>query len=177
MTAGTRDGPPRGRGATGNPAGRFETRAKEAFADGWSEADAEPRGFFNWFPRNPVAANILMLVFLVGGALTLFGGRLKTEVFPEIRPNMVTVAVVYPGATPAEVEQGALSRIEEAVAGVTGVDKITSTANEGSGSVMVEALVNADLVQVFNDVKNRVDAITSFPDEVEQPTHPVLVLA
>ncbi|MGE3172446.1 MAG: efflux RND transporter permease subunit [Planctomycetota bacterium] len=140
------------------------------------EADAEPGGLFAWFPRNGIAANILMLMFLVGGMLTLLGGRVRTEVFPEVKPNIVTVSVVYPGATPAEVEQGALTRIEEAVAGITGVDKITATASEGAGSVAVEALVDADLVQVYNDVKNRVDAITSFPDEIEEPIIAQLVM-
>ena len=140
------------------------------------EADAEPGGFFAWFPRNGIAANILMLVFLVGGLLTLLSGRIRTEVFPEVKPNLVSVAVAYPGATPAEVEQGALTRIEEATAGITGVDKITATANEGAGVVSIEALADADLVQVYNDVKNRVDAITSFPDQVERPIISQLVL-
>jgi multidrug efflux pump subunit AcrB len=109
------------------------------------EADQEPRGFFNWFPRNGVAANILMFLFLIGGALALASGRIRTEVFPEVRPNIVTVSVAYPGATPTEVEQGALTRIEEAVAGITGVDKVTATASEGGGSVLVEAAADADL--------------------------------
>ena len=64
------------------------------------EVEREAKGFFDWFPKNGVAANILMWTFLVGGALTLLGGRIRTEVFPEVRPNLVTVAVVYPGATP-----------------------------------------------------------------------------
>jgi multidrug efflux pump subunit AcrB len=140
------------------------------------EADQEPRGFFNWFPRNGVAANILMFLFLIGGVLSLASGRIRTEVFPEVRPNIVTVSVVYPGATPTEVEQGALTRIEEAVAGITGVDKVTATANEGSGSVLVEAAADADLGQVYDDVKNRVDAIPSFPDQVERPIIAQLVV-
>ena len=140
------------------------------------EADQEPRGFFNWFPRNGVAANILMFLFLIGGALALASGRIRTEVFPEVRPNIVTVSVAYPGATPTEVEQGALTRIEEAVAGITGVDKVTATASEGGGSVLVEAAADADLGQVYDDVKNRVDAIPSFPDQVERPIIAQLVV-
>ncbi len=140
------------------------------------EADAEPGGLFAWFTRNGIAANLLAFAFVVGGLLTLFGGRIRTEVFPEIKPNVVTVQIVYPGATPAEVEQGAITRIEEAVAGVTGVDKVTANAGEGSGIVVIEALNDADIVQVYNDVKNRVDAITTFPDEVEEPVIAQLVV-
>jgi multidrug efflux pump subunit AcrB len=140
------------------------------------EAEAEPLGFFNWFPRNSIAANILMLLFLLGGGLMVWSGRIRTEVFPEVKPNIVTVTVIYPGATPTEVEQGAITRIEEAVAGITGVDKVTATANEGSGVVIVEAMNDADLVQVYNDIKNRVDSITSFPDEVEEPIIAQLVV-
>ena len=140
------------------------------------ELERETRSLFDWFPKNAVAANILMWTFLVGGGLTLLGGRIRTEVFPEVRPNMVSIAVVYPGATPTEVEQGALTRIEEAVAGITGVDKVTSTASEGGGSVLVEAAADADLSQVYDDVKNRVDAITSFPDQIERPMVAQVVL-
>ena len=140
------------------------------------EGEREAKGFFDWFPKNGVAANILMWLFLVGGALTLFSGRIRTEVFPEVRPNVVTISVAYPGATPTEVEQGALTRIEEAVAGITGVDKVTSTSSEGGGSVLVEAAADADLGQVYDDVKNRVDAITSFPDQIERPIIAQLVV-
>ena len=133
------------------------------------EADREPGGFAAWFARNSVAANLLALAILVAGILTLAGGFARTEVFPEIKPNVVTVQAVYPGATPAEVEQGVCQRIEEAIAGVTGIDKITATANEGAGMVVAETLASADLEQVYSDIKNRVDAITTFPADIEQP--------
>ncbi|GAB4159171.1 MAG: efflux RND transporter permease subunit [Planctomycetota bacterium] len=133
------------------------------------EADREPGGFAAWFIRNSIAANLLMFAIVVAGLLTLGGGYSRTEVFPEIKPNVVTVQAFYRGATPEEVEQGVCQRIEEAIAGVTGIDKITATASEGSGMVVAETLADADLEQVYSDIKNRVDAITTFPDEVERP--------
>jgi multidrug efflux pump subunit AcrB len=129
----------------------------------------ERRGFFAWFTQNHVAATLVAFTFVVSGLAALFGGRVRREVFPEIAPNIVTVQVDYPGATPAEVEQGICLRVEEAVEGVTGVDKITSNANEGVGLVVIETLQDADVGRVLDDVKNRVDAITNFPLEIEEP--------
>jgi multidrug efflux pump subunit AcrB len=129
----------------------------------------ERRGFFAWFAQNHVAATLLALAIAVTGIVALVSGRVRREVFPEIAPNVVTVQVVYPGAAPTEVEQGVCLRIEEAVEGVTGVDKITSSANEGVGLVVVETLQDADVDRVLDDVRNRVDSITNLPAEIEQP--------
>ena len=83
--------------------------------------------------RNSVAANLLMAVLLLGG---LFGMmRVKQEVFPEFELDVVTVSVPYPGASPEEVEQGIVLALEEAVLGVDGIKRITSSASEGVGTV------------------------------------------
>ena len=136
----------------------------------------EKKGFFAWFPQNHVAATLIAFTFVVAGLAALFGGRVRREVFPEVAPNIVTVQVPYPGATPTEVEAGVCLRIEEAVEGITGVDKVTSSANEGVGLIVVETLQDADVDQVLSDVKNRVDAITNFPAEIEEPIVSRLVL-
>jgi multidrug efflux pump subunit AcrB len=136
----------------------------------------ERRGFFAWFTGNHVAATLVGLAFVVAGAAALLTGRVRREVFPEVAPNIVTVQVVFPGATPTEVEQGVCLRVEEAVEGVTGVDKITSSANEGVGLVVIEALEDADIDRVLDDVKNRIDAITNFPADIEQPVVSRLVV-
>ena len=136
----------------------------------------EDRGFFAKFTQDHVAATLLALAFIIAGAAALLTGRVRREVFPEITPNVVRVAVVYPGATPAEVETGVCQLIEEAVASVTGVEKITSTAAEGAGTVSVEALQDADVARVLDDVKNQVDAIPNFPGEIEAPIVSRLVL-
>ncbi|MFM1870850.1 MAG: hypothetical protein RL398_272, partial [Planctomycetota bacterium] len=129
----------------------------------------EKRGFFAGFTQNHVAATLVAATFAVAGIAMLLTGRVRREVFPEIAPQIVTVAVAYPGASPTEIELGICQRIEEVVEGVTGVDKVTSTAAEGSGTVIIEALQDADLSRVFDDVKNRVDAIDNLPDDAEEP--------
>ncbi|MBW2546127.1 MAG: efflux RND transporter permease subunit, partial [Deltaproteobacteria bacterium] len=81
--------------------------------------------------KNPVAANVLMLILIVGGLVTLMAG-IKQEVFPEVDLDVVLVEVVYPGASPAEVEQAVVLAIEEGIRGVDGIKEVRSTAREGS---------------------------------------------
>jgi len=132
--------------------------------------DARPgrsRGALAWFAGNHVAANMIMVFLLLAGALTIF--RIKVEIFPTIETNLITVTVPYLGASPSEVEEGVCVKVEEAVAGVEGVKKLTSTAAEGSGSVVVEVEEYADIDKVLDDVKNEVDRIDTFPDQTEEP--------
>ena len=131
--------------------------------------DAAPTGgAIAWMARNPVAANLLMLLILVGGFV--LGRGIKQEIFPAFDLDLVVVQVPYPGASPAEVEQGIVLAVEEAVRGVDGVKKVTGAAAEGAGSVTVELLRGADPDKALADVKNEIDRITTFPLEAEEPT-------
>jgi multidrug efflux pump subunit AcrB len=117
--------------------------------------------------RNPVAANLLMIFFIVGGIV--LGGRVKQEVFPEFTIDMVSVSVAYPGASPEEVEQGIVLAIEDAVSGLDGVKRVTSTSGEGFGAVYVELLLGAEHARAQQDVQSAVDGIVSFPVDAERP--------
>ena len=120
-----------------------------------------------WFARNSVAANLTM-VFVVGaGLLTLL--NIPQEVFPEFNLDMISVTMVYRGAAPEEVEEGVNVRIEEAVQGIDGIKRITSTAAEGVGTVLIELQIDADARKVLDDVKSAIDAIETFPEESEKP--------
>lgn len=120
-----------------------------------------------WFARNPVAANILMALLVVGGLATL--PSVKVEVFPEFSADLVTVSVPYPGAAPEEVDESIVVRVTEELQDVDDVSRITSTATEGVGAVTVEVRAGADARKVLDDVKARVDAIDSFPEDTEEP--------
>jgi multidrug efflux pump subunit AcrB len=133
------------------------------------------RGLIAWFTRNTVAANLLMWLIVVAGALTLLFG-VKVEIFPEMQVQTITVGVEYPGAAPDEVERGICSPIEEAVSGLTGVKRVTSTATENAGAVSIEVMADFDIRRVLDDVKNRVDAITTFPEQAEKPVVQEVVL-
>jgi len=125
------------------------------------------RGAIAWMARNPVAANLLMVMVLAGGVIGLT--RVKQEVFPEFDLDLVQVSVAYPGASPEEVEQGIVLAVEEAVRGIDGVKRVVSTSNEGLGLVTAELLISADPETVLADAKAAVDRITSFPEEAEKP--------
>jgi len=127
-----------------------------------------------WFAGNGVAANLLMVLLLGGGAMTLF--TLRQEVFPEVSSDMISVTVLYPGAAPEEVEDGVVTRIEDAIQGIEGIEEITSTAAEGLATVRAELLVGANVQRVLADVKSQVDAIDSFPEEAEEPIIQELII-
>lgn len=125
------------------------------------------RGAIAWMAGNSVAANLLMLVCLAGGLV--MGSRVKQEVFPTFFSDSVTVTVPYPGAGPAEVEQGIVLAVEEAVSGLEGVEEIQSTASEGAGTIRIEAIDGTDLTRFSQDVQSEVDRITSFPEDAQAP--------
>ena len=120
-----------------------------------------------WFVHNRVAANLLMAVIVGGGLMAL--PDIREEVVPELDPEIISVTVPYLGAAPEEVEEGVCARIEEAVASLIGVKKINSTAAEGVGTVLIEVLEGTEPRELLDDVKNRVDAIETFPEETEEP--------
>jgi len=127
----------------------------------------EKRGPIGWMAGHSVAANLVMLLCLVGGFIAL--RNIKQEVFPDIEIDAVRVSVSYHGASPEEVEEGIIVAIEEVVRGLDGVDEVSSVANEGSGVVTVELLIGADPQKVAQDIKSEVDRITTFPEEAEEP--------
>lgn len=127
-----------------------------------------------WFARNGVAANLLMAIVVVGGLFSL--PRLTVELFPELSLDQVLVQVPYPGATPSEVEEGIVLRVEEAVQGVQGIRRIQSTAREGFASVSIEVQRGYDIRRLKEDIKTRVDAITTFPINAERPIIEELLL-
>lgn len=115
-----------------------------------------------------VAANLLMAIIAIGGLLAALS--VKQEVFPEMPQDVVQVSLPYPGASPTDVEQGVILVVEEAVRGIDGVKRVTSSAFEGGGTVSAELLLDADPDRVLSDIKNQVNRIQSFPLEAEKPT-------
>ena len=125
------------------------------------------KGGIAWFARNPVAANLMMIFIIMSGAIAT--QAVKEEIFPEIELDRVSINVPYLGAAPEEVESGVVIRVEEAIQGIDGIKEIQSTASEGSASIMVELELGADARRVVDEIKNQVDAISTFPIETEEP--------
>ena len=125
-------------------------------------------GLIGYFAGNPVAANLLMAVLIVGGAAS--GMRLAVQNFPEIDLRTVAVTVLAPGSSAQEVEQDINRRIEESVIGLAGVERVVATATEGLARIRIELATFADPAVALNDVQNAVDTIEGFPPpNAEQP--------
>lgn len=128
----------------------------------------ERKGVIDWFSRNHVAGNFLMLLVLVLGLMTW--PKLKKEIFPETSIDALHIAVPYPNATPEEVEKGIIVPIEEAIQDIDGIDTIRSVASQGVASITVEVEGSYEVRNVMDDVKTRVDAIQNLAEEAEKPT-------
>jgi multidrug efflux pump subunit AcrB len=124
-------------------------------------------GIIQWFARNSVAANLLVIGIVVAGFTGLSSA--KREVFPTVSTDMISVKVEYLGAAPAEVEEGVCIKIEEAIESIEDIKKITSSAAEGMGTVMAELLPGSDLPEALDEIKAAVDAIDTFPELAEKP--------
>ena len=125
------------------------------------------RGPIAYMARNGVAANLLMLFILIAGLFALRG--LVQEVFPQISMDRILVSVAYPGATPDEIEESIVLKIEEQIEGVEGLKHIRSTVSEGRGSVVAELNMGEDLNRALDDIKAQVDRIQTFPGGAERP--------
>jgi len=120
-----------------------------------------------WFATNPVAANLLMILIVMGGVVTIPG--IRREVLPEMAADAVSITVEYRGAAPAEVESAICIRVEEKLQGIVGIKRVTSTAREGIGTIIAETTMHADMRKVVDDIKTQIDSIDTFPEEAETP--------
>ncbi|UCD49085.1 MAG: efflux RND transporter permease subunit [Phycisphaerales bacterium] len=127
----------------------------------------ENHGLIAWMVHNRITPNLLMIIFLVGGFF--MATRVKQEVFPEFDLGLVTIQVAYPGSSPEEVEQGIILVIEEAIRGLDGIKEITATASESMGMVMAELEEGAEQQRIYQDIKQQIDRIVTFPLDAEEP--------
>jgi len=125
------------------------------------------KGILAWFARNSVAANLLMWILLIGGLFSTV--LINKEVFPSFELNLLNISVAYPGAAPQEIEEGINIKIEEAIQDINGIKKVTSVASEGVGSITVEVEDGYDVQTVLDEAKLRLDAIATFPVNIEKP--------
>ena len=125
-------------------------------------------GLIAWFTRNGVAANLLMLAILAGG---IWSGvnQIVLQQFPDIHLRLVTVTVIYPGATPREVEESIITRLEENLYDIEGIKELTATATTNLATVTLEIEDGYSLSEKLDEVTNRVSAIRAIPPEAERP--------
>ncbi len=121
-----------------------------------------------WFARNSVAANLLM-VFIIMWGLSMLTTKIPLEVFPSFELDSVNVSIPFRGASPSEVEEGVTVKVEEAIQSIEGIKSITSTANEGIGTVFVQVANGYDTQELLDEIKQSVDGISTFSSEVGTP--------
>ena len=120
-----------------------------------------------WMAQHSIAANLLMILLIGGGVWMAL--NMQKEVYPEFELDIVEVSVGYPGAAPAEVEQGILRPVEEAIRGIQGIKEIASTAREGSGTVRIELVTATERMKAYQEIDQAVNRIRTFPDDTEKP--------
>lgn len=125
------------------------------------------KAMIRWFIENPVASNLLMIMILIGGLLSI--PSTSKEFFPVSPSKEVQVVIAYPGAGPKEVEEQLCIRVEEAISDLDGIKEIRSKASLGQATITVEASLGYDIQTLLNDVKARVDAINTMPVDAERP--------
>ncbi|PSV04259.1 acriflavin resistance protein [Photobacterium leiognathi subsp. mandapamensis] len=125
------------------------------------------KGLIAWFAHNHVAANLLMLVVMLGGLFSI--SLINKEIFPAFALNRIMISASYPGASPEDIEQSINVKIEQSLDNVKNIKRIQSVASQGSASLTLELESEADLEQVLDDVKQQIEAISTFPVKMETP--------
>ncbi|PHS53972.1 MAG: acriflavin resistance protein [Alteromonas sp.] len=122
-------------------------------------------GIIAWFANNAVAANLLMIFIILMGLASYF--TIQRQMFPNIEINYITVSAQYPGASPQEIEESILIKVEEALKDVTEIKRTVARAFRDSGTVTLEIDTAEELTDVLDKVKLRVDGIATFPAGME----------
>jgi len=135
--------------------------------DSSNSLDGVRRGPISWMAANPIAANLLMLMLLLGGIWTAF--NIQKEVFPDFQLDIVEVIVEYPGAAPEEVEQGVVMPVEEAIRGVEGIKEIQSESFEGNAEVLIELVAGTNRMRAYQEIDQAISRIRTFPEDIEEP--------
>lgn len=123
------------------------------------------KNIISYFIKYHVAVDVIIIAFFIFG---IFGAKsLKSSFFPLTESKNILISIVYPGASPQEIEEGIVLKIEDNLKGLEGVDRVTSTSRENSGSINVEIEKGRDIDFMLLEVKNAVDRVPTFPSEME----------
>ena len=119
----------------------------------------------NYFIKYEVSGNVLLVLLVVFGLMGM--KSLQSTFFPKVPSRMIIIQAIYPGASPEEIEESIVLKIEDKIKGITGIDRVTSVSSENIGKISIETTRDSDIDNVLVDVKNAVDQIISFPVGLE----------
>ena len=121
----------------------------------------------SYFIKYHVAVNVIIIAVVIFGYLGT--KAMKSSFFPLTDSRFLNITVVYPGASPQEMEEGVVLKIEDNLKGIVGIDRVTSVSRENSATISIETVVDSDIDVVLAEVKNAVDRVPSFPSGMEPP--------
>lgn len=125
------------------------------------------KGIIGFFVHHRVAGNLVMLVMILGGVLAL--SRMNIQFFPTFALDVVSVRVVWSGASAEDVERGITDPLEQRLRSVDGLKKMTSTSAQGISSITLEFHEGTDPIQAVDDVRQQVDEFNNLPADAEEP--------
>ncbi|MDH3650352.1 MAG: efflux RND transporter permease subunit, partial [Saprospiraceae bacterium] len=117
--------------------------------------------------RYPITVNVVMIVLCLVGLVSLM--NIRYTFFPNVPTAAILVDVTYPGASPAEIEEGIVFKIEENLKGVEGIDRVLSVSQENFARLTVELLSGVDENLIVQEIKNAIDKVSNFPSDMEAP--------
>lgn len=120
-----------------------------------------------YFIKYSVAVNVMIFAFIILGLVGVL--NMKSSFFPLVDSQLISINLTYPGASPAEIEEGVVLKIEDNIKGTVGVERVTSISRENSAVINVEVIKGKNIDVVLSDVKNAVDRVASFPTGLEPP--------
>ena len=119
----------------------------------------------NYFIKYEVSGNVLLVLLVIFGLMGM--KSMQSTFFPKVPSRIIIIQAIYPGASPEEIEESIVLKIEDKIKGITGIDRVTSVSSENLGKITIETTRNSDIDNVLVDVKNAVDQIISFPVGLE----------
>ncbi len=120
-----------------------------------------------YFIKYPIWTNVIKIFIAIFGIIALLS--IKFSFFPEIERKIIFIQIVYPGASPEEIEKGVVQIIEDNLKGILGIERYVSTSRENTATITIDVFQNSDVDEVLQEVKNAVDRIPSFPIGMEPP--------
>ncbi len=125
------------------------------------------RNLIGFFIKYPIWTNAFIVIISLFGLWSLM--NMKSSFFPELDPMRIQISVMYPGASPQEMEEGVAIKIEQAVKGLKDIEHVSTTSSENICTISIEAYQNADMDELLSDVENAINSINSFPQGAEKP--------
>ncbi|WP_426416924.1 efflux RND transporter permease subunit [Aestuariirhabdus sp. LZHN29] len=131
------------------------------------KAEEAQRGFLSLFASHRVASNLLMGLIILAGLWAL--QRLNTQFFPEFEVDLITVNVVWSGASAEDVERAITIPVERELKGINGIEKNFAKSSSGISSFRLEVDPDSEMGLVLDDVKQAIDSVTNLPEDAEEP--------